>query len=180
MSDKDAIAEYKIAKARAKALRPWYKKKRVWFLAFAILAIISSATSKHGSPTATSSTSQSSVTTNSDQTTSTTTTDQVAAPTVPSESAGQQNAREKAAEYLSNGAFSRSGLIDQLKYEGFSTADATYGTDAQNADWNAEAASKAKEYLSNEAFSHSGLVDQLEYEGFTPSQAEYGVATAGL
>ena len=180
MSDKDAVAEYKAAKARAKALRPWYKRKRVWFLAFVILAILGSATSKHGSPTSASSTSQSSVTTNSDQTTSTTTTDQVTAPAAPSETAGQQNAREKAAEYLSNEAFSRSGLIDQLKFEGFSVADSTYGVDAQNADWNQEAVLKAKDYLSNEAFSHSGLVEQLEFEGVTASQAEYGVTGAGL
>ena len=59
-------------------------------------------------------------------------------------------------------------------------ADATYGVDAQNANWNEQAAKKAAEYLSHGSFSHSGLVDQLVYEGFTLAQAEYGVSTAGL
>jgi hypothetical protein len=98
----------------------------------------------------------------------------------PSETAGQSNARQKAAEYLDFTSFSRSGLIDQLKYEGFSEADATYGVDAQNADWNEQAAKKAAEYLDFTSFSHGGLVDQLVYEGFTPEQAEYGVSTTGL
>jgi hypothetical protein len=98
----------------------------------------------------------------------------------PTESVSQRNARLKAADYLSFEAFSRSGLIDQLKFEGFSDADATYGTDAQGADWNAQAAKKAAEYLDSMPFSHQGLVDQLVFEGFTQAQAEYGVSTSGL
>ena len=77
-------------------------------------------------------------------------------------------------------AFSRSGLIDQLKYEGFTTAQAEYGVDAQGADWNAQAALKAASYLNYSAFSRSGLIGQLEYEGFTTSQAEYGATAVGL
>ena len=94
----------------------------------------------------------------------------------------QASARQKAAEYLSNlGGFSRSGLISQLEFEGFSEADATYGTDSQNADWNFEAAQKAQSYMQNVGgFSHQSLVDQLEFDGFTPAQAEYGVSTVGL
>ncbi|MEV4351219.1 Ltp family lipoprotein [Actinoplanes sp. NPDC049596] len=41
--------------------------------------------------------------------------------------AAQENAVEKAADYLETGSFSRSGLISQLKFEGFTTAQATYG-----------------------------------------------------
>jgi len=97
-----------------------------------------------------------------------------------SETPSQSNARQKAASYLSYSAFSRSGLIRQLEYEGFSTSDATYGTDAQNANWNEQAALKAASYLSYSSFSRSGLISQLVYEGFTQSQAEYGVNTTGL
>ena len=55
--------------------------------------------------------------------------------TVPStttvnESVGERNARETAADYLEYSAFSRSGLIDQLEYEGFTTSQAEYGVDA--------------------------------------------------
>jgi hypothetical protein len=71
-------------------------------------------------------------------------------------------------------------LIEQLEYEKFSTADATYGVDAQNADWNAQAARSAKEYLAYSSFSRLSLIDQLVYEGFTQAQAEYGVSTTGL
>jgi len=81
---------------------------------------------------------------------------------------------------LNYSAFSRSGLINQLEYEGFSNADATFGADAVGADWNQQAALKAANYLDYSSFSRSGLVDQLLYEGFSPSEAEYGVSTTGL
>ena len=103
----------------------------------------------------------------------------VAATTAVYESVGKQNAREKAAHYLELMAFSRSGLIDQLEYEGFTTTEAEYGVDAQGANWNAQAALQAAHYLELMAFSRSGLIDQLEYEGFTRTQAEYGVGAVG-
>lgn len=96
------------------------------------------------------------------------------------ESVSQRNAREKAADYLDFSAFSRSGLIDQLKYEGFAQNDAGYGVDALHVDWNEQAAKKAADYLEFSSFSASGLIEQLVYEGFTQAQAEYGVSTTGL
>lgn len=77
-------------------------------------------------------------------------------------------------------AFSRTGLIEQLDCEGFSTDDATYAVDHITVDWNQQAAKNAKQYLSMSSFSRSGLVEQLVYEGFTPAQAQYGVAATGL
>ena len=47
-----------------------------------------------------------------------------------SETIGQENARESAQNYLDSMSFSRSGLIDQLLYEGFSQAEAEYGVNA--------------------------------------------------
>lgn len=94
--------------------------------------------------------------------------------------AAQSNALRKARDYLGYDAFSARGLVDQLKYEGFSTADAQWAVDHVGADWKKEAADKAKEYLDYDSFSYSGLVGQLEYEGFTPEQAEYGAHKAGL
>jgi len=96
------------------------------------------------------------------------------------ESVNQLNAKRKASSYLSISAFSRSGLIKQLEFEGFSTADATYGADAQNANWNAQAAKAAKNYLSITSFSRSGLIEQLEFEGYTTEQATFGVDSTGL
>ncbi|GAB2582649.1 hypothetical protein Aab01nite_60160 [Paractinoplanes abujensis] len=95
-------------------------------------------------------------------------------------SVSQQNAVDKAADYLSYMAFSRSGLIKQLKFEGFSTKDATVGVDAQKANWNEQAAKKAQEYLDSSSFSRSGLIKQLKFEGFTTAQATYGVKKVGL
>jgi len=60
------------------------------------------------------------------------------------------------------------------------TADATFGVDAQKADWKAQAAKKAQEYLDYDSFSRSGLIKQLEFEGFTPAQAAYGAKKVGL
>lgn len=84
------------------------------------------------------------------------------------------SALQMAHDYLKSSAFSRTGLIKQLEYEGFSKDDATYAVDNCGADWKAQAALMAKQYRKSSAFSHKGLVDQLEYEGFTPEQAEYG------
>lgn len=98
----------------------------------------------------------------------------------PDETAGQENARRSAENYLDTAAFSRKGLIGQLEYEGYSTADATYAVDAVSPDWNEQAAKAAKNYLDTSAFSRSGLIEQLKYEGYTEQQAVYGVNQTGL
>lgn len=98
----------------------------------------------------------------------------------PAPTASQSNALRMAKQYLDYTAFSHSGLIEQLEYEGFSNTDATYGADNCGADWNAQAAKKAQEYLDYTAFSRQGLIEQLEYEGFTADQAAYGASAVGL
>ena len=87
----------------------------------------------------------------------------------------QRNAISRATSYLRSSAFSRSGLIGQLQYEGFSIDDATYGVDALNTNWNAQAVKKATSYLRSSSFSRSGLIDQLIFEGFSGSESIYGV-----
>ena len=101
-------------------------------------------------------------------------------PSAPLETASEANARQSAEDYLKISAFSRSGLIKQLTFEGYPAKDAAYGVDANHINYNVQAAKSAKSYLELTTFSHSGLVQQLEFEGFTPSQAEYGVSQAGL
>lgn len=96
------------------------------------------------------------------------------------ETVSQRNARKKAQSYFAVSAFSRKGLIEQLEYSGFPTADATYGTDAQKADWNEQAAKKAKSYMEVSAFSRESLIEQLEYSGFTRLQAEFGAKAVGF
>jgi len=92
----------------------------------------------------------------------------------------QKQATAKAEDYLDYDSFSKSGLADQLKYEGFSKPDAEFAVNHIKVDWMKQAAAKAADYLDYDSFSHSGLVDQLKYEGFTPEQAEYGTTQAGL
>jgi hypothetical protein len=92
----------------------------------------------------------------------------------------QQNAVGSAKDYLSNQHFSRSGLIKQLKFEGYTTKEATFAVDAIHADWKAQAAGTAEDYLSNQHFSRSGLIAQLKFEGYTTAQATHGVSKAGL
>ena len=95
-------------------------------------------------------------------------------------SAEQANATRSAESYLSSQSFSRKGLIDQLKFEGYGTKAATAAVDSLRVDWNAQAVLTAKSYLENQAFSRKGLTEQLEYEGFTRAQAAHGVSKSGL
>ncbi len=81
---------------------------------------------------------------------------------------------------LEYGAFSRQGLIDQLVFEDYSNADATFAVDHVDVNWKDQAAKSAQEYLDYDGFSRQGLIDQLVFEGFTKEQATYGVDEAGL
>ena len=92
---------------------------------------------------------------------------------------GEQNALKEAISYLGVSAFSKQGLIEQLEYEGYSLAEATYAVENCGANWNAQAAKSAKQYLDIMSFSRSGLIDQLLHEGFTQEEAAYGVKAVG-
>ncbi len=93
---------------------------------------------------------------------------------------GEQNALNRANDYLEFMSFSRSGLIDQLEFEGYTTSEAEYAVDNCGADWDEQAVLKAEEYLDFMSFSRSGLIDQLEFEGFTYDQASSAATAVGL
>ena len=80
---------------------------------------------------------------------------------------------------ISYSAFSYSGLIDQLEYEGYTHEQAVYGTDSCEANWDAEAVEAATKYLKYTSFSRDSLIDQLEFDGFTHEQAVHGVESNG-
>jgi hypothetical protein len=156
-------AQAKADKARAKAMRPWYAKKRIILPAALVLVIgISTAMNSGGGNT--------SQDASSDQSQTTDTTVEYANETV-----SQQNARESAESYLSFSGFSREGLIKQLEFEEYSNEDATYAVDILNVDWNEQAKRSAESYLDTMAFSRTGLISQLEFEGYTTEEATFGV-----
>lgn len=87
-------------------------------------------------------------------------------------------ALDSAESYLDYTSFSRSGLADQLMFEGYGPEAAEYAVANVGADWNEQAARSAESYLDYTSFSRQGLVDQLMFEGYTAEQAEYGVSLA--
>ena len=106
-----------------------------------------------------------------------------AAPTAaaPTESTALKNAKRLANSYLNYSSFSKSGLIEQLIYEGFDEATATLAVNSlTSVDWNEQAALTGASYLEISGFSRSGLIEQLEFEGFTNSEATYGADANGL
>ena len=76
-------------------------------------------------------------------------------------------------------AFSYSGLIEQLEYEGYSNEEAEYAAKNCGADWNEQAVKSAKQYLDIMSFSRQSLIEQLEYEGYTYDQASYAATQNG-
>lgn len=92
--------------------------------------------------------------------------------------AAMENAIDAAESYLDYSAFSRSGLIEQLEFEGYKTQDATFAVDYVKVDWKQQAVKSARSYLDYSSFSLQGLIEQLEFEGFTNDQATYGANKA--
>ncbi len=105
---------------------------------------------------------------------------QTKSPNNSGETTSQANASRTARTYLDLSGFSRSGLIKQLMFEGYSESDAIYGVDAQNANWSEQAARSAKAYLDLSGFSRSGLIKQLMFEGYSKLEAEFGATANGL
>lgn len=92
---------------------------------------------------------------------------------------GMQNALKKGESYMRWAGFSKKGLFDQLKYEGFSDEECTYAVETIQADWNASCAKKAQSYMSWGSFSRKELINQLKYEGFIDSEIAHGLAAVG-
>ena len=104
----------------------------------------------------------------------------VVAETKAKETVGQKNALRSAEGYLKTMPFSKTGLIEQLKFSGFSIEDATYGANNSGADWKAQAVKAAEAYLKTMPFSKTRLIEQLEFSGYTHDQAVFGVLATGL
>lgn len=92
---------------------------------------------------------------------------------------GKRNAKKSAKSYISALALSRTQMIEQLEFEGYTTEEATYGADNCGADWNVEAAECAENLLDVMGMSRSQLAEQLEFVGFTDEQIEYALEKVG-
>jgi hypothetical protein len=103
-----------------------------------------------------------------------------AKPAAPTLTVAQENAKGSAEDYLDMSGFSKKGLIEQLKFEGYKSKDIDAALATMRINWNAEAAESAESYVSMSHFSHKSLTEQLEFEGFTSKQAAYGVKSVGL
>lgn len=86
-----------------------------------------------------------------------------------------ENALNGANGYLDYTSFSKTGLYDQLIYEGYPEDAAQYAVDNVKTDWNENALQAAIDYLDYTSFSNQGLYDQLVYEGYTAEQAQYAI-----
>lgn len=92
---------------------------------------------------------------------------------------GKRNAKKSAKSYISALALSRTQMIEQLEFEGYTTEEATYGADNCGADWNVEAAECAENLLDVMGMSRSQLAEQLEFVGFADEQIEYALEKVG-
>lgn len=175
-------ADAKAAKAYAKALRPWYKKKR-WIasLGLVVLIVIGVAASggeEEGTKAAGTDAGADQAPA-ADQAPKKPADSEPAAEEEPEMTSAQENALEAAQNYLDLTGFSKAGLIQQLSSsagDGYSKADATFAANNVGADWNEEAVEAAQNYLDVTAFSKAGLIQQLSSSAgdkFTPAQARY-------
>lgn len=98
--------------------------------------------------------------------------------TAQASTASQRNALRSAHNYLQVSPFSKSGLVEQLKYDHYSSSDARWAVARVGVSWKKQAVKAARNYLKVASFSRQSLREQLEYDGFTPSQAAYGVSKA--
>ena len=180
-----------------KPKKPWYKRPLIWVGIVLVLMIAGCIRSVAGLSSSDPTTEASSSVTTAPPATSAAPSATATPPTTPATTkaaskpattkaeppkltTSQEQAVLKAESYLDFEAFSKSGLVEQLEYEGFSKKDAEFAVNHITVDWMEQAAKKAKSYMDMESFSRSGLIQQLEYEGFTKAQASHGADSVGL
>ena len=86
-----------------------------------------------------------------------------------------ENAIESAEAYNKIFAYSKKGLIENLKYEGFSEDIAECAVKSINANWKENCVRSAYSYLDLSPFSKEELIHQLDYDGFTPEEIDYAM-----
>ena len=92
-----------------------------------------------------------------------------------SETTALENAIESAEEYNKVLAYSKKGIIEKLKYEGFSEDIAECAVKSINANWKENCVRSAYSYLDLSPFSKEELIHQLDYDGFTAEEIDYAM-----
>lgn len=89
----------------------------------------------------------------------------------------EENCIESMISYLEAMPFSKTGIKEQLIFEGYSedTVEKIVEMFSSAVDWNVMAEAKANDYLNSTSFSKDGLYEQLIFEGFTEEEATYAV-----
>ena len=91
------------------------------------------------------------------------------------ETTALENAIESAEEYNKVLTYSKKGIIEILKYEGFSEDIAECAVKSINANWKENCVKSAYSYLDLFSFSKKELIHQLDYDGFTPEEIDYAM-----
>ena len=86
-----------------------------------------------------------------------------------------ENAIESAEAYNKVFAYSKKGLIENLKYEGFSEDIAECAVKSINANWKENCVRSAYSYLDLFSSSKKELIHQLDYDGFTSEEIDYAM-----
>ena len=86
-----------------------------------------------------------------------------------------ENAIESAEAYSNIFAYSKKGLIENLKYEGFSEEIAECAAKSINANWKENCVRSAHSYLEIISYSKEELIHQLDYDGFTAEEIDYAM-----
>ena len=85
------------------------------------------------------------------------------------------NAIESAEAYNKVFAYSKKGLIENLKYEGFSEEIAECAVKSINVNWKENCVRSAYSYLDLFDMSKKELIHQLDYDGFTTEEIDYAM-----
>ena len=86
-----------------------------------------------------------------------------------------ENAIESAEAYNKIFAYSKKGLIENLKYDGFSEDIAECAVKSINANWKENCVRSAYSYLDLFSSSKKELIHQLDYDGFTAEEIDYAM-----
>jgi hypothetical protein len=163
----------------------WARRHPIWTTVFGVIAlivIISAATSQGSGNKPSSSSSSAPAAVASAATLPSPSQTTPSAPATPQYTVSQKSAIQDAESYLqTEPGFSKLGLIHQIEFDKFASADARFAVHHITVNWDKQAAADAKNYMQTEGgFSYGSLVQQLEFDKFTPAQAAHGARSVGL